>query len=423
MLLLLPLCATAADIGIVADKIVRDANGVATASGTVEIERAGETLQADKVRYDAASKQILAEGNVHIVTVQADIHASSGDMNSENKAGELLNAELLMPGGESLRAERLLRLDEFTYQAFNPVMTTCPKDSETWHLYASEGTLDQKEGVFKAKHARFEFAGVPLFYTPYWQQAIRRKSGFMMPLFAFGKRRGTEWALPYYFAPAPDWDATLTPHWMTARGMMSEAEVRHASTFGHETLRFEGLHDKLTSTSRGRLKGDANWRLPLDMSLALKGDEVNDPDYLADFSRNSKELALRYLTSSATLSQGFEYGSWSLASIYNHDLSTVNNKATLQQYPNFNLNLGVPLLDSPATLYVAHNTTRFSNSTGAAARRDWRTYLHPYITLPWTMLNGGISSTVTLGSTYTKYWLNQRAARRPSMRSGEFSLD
>lgn len=422
-LCLFPLFVSAADVDIVADKIVRDADGVATAIGSVEIQRSGETIQADKVRYNAANKQIRAEGNVHIVSDQADIHAASGDMNSENKSGELLDAEVLLPGGETLTAERILRLDEFTYQAFNPVMTTCPKDADTWHLYASEGTLDQVEGVFRAKHARFEFAGVPLFYSPYWQQAIRRKSGFMMPFFAFGKRRGTEWALPYYFAPAPDWDATLTPHWMTARGMMTEAEVRHASTFGRESLRFEGLHDKLTSTSRGRLKGEGDWQLPLDMSLAIDGDEVNDRNYLADFSRLSSDSATRYLSSSATLSQIFGYGSWSLAGIYNHDLSTVNNKATLQQFPNFNLNMGAPLFDSPATFSLAFNTTRFSNSAGASAVRNWRTYLHPVVTLPLSLLGGGLSTTLSAGSTYTKYWLNQGGARAPSMRSGEFSVD
>lgn len=420
---LLPVHLQAAEINIIADKIVRDADGVATATGTVEIQRSGETMTADKVRYDATSKNIQAEGNVHIVTDQSDIRAESGNMNSENKTGELLNAEVTMPGGETLSASRLLRIDEFTFKAFDPKMTTCPKDEDTWYLHASEGTLDQVDGVFKAKHARFEFAGVPLFYSPYWQQAIRRKSGFMLPFFAFGKRRGTEWALPYYFAPAPDWDATITPHWMTARGMMTETEVRHASVFGSESVSFEGLHDKVTSSSRGRLKGKAGWALPLDMQLALRGDEVNDRNYLADFARKGNEAALRYLTSSATLSQGFQYGSWSLAGIYNHDLSTLNNKATLQQYPNFNLNLGVPLFDSPATFYLLHNTTRYSNSNGAAARRDWRTYFHPYVTIPWNMLGGGIATTVTAGSTYTKYWLNRGGARKPSLRSGEFSVD
>jgi len=423
LLLLLPVCASAADVNITADKIVRDAGGVATATGNVDILRSGETIKADKVRYDAAGHRIKAEGHVHITSAQADIHATSGDMSTEDKTGELRDAELTLPSGEHLKAIRLLRINEFTYQAFQPVMTTCPKDAETWHLYASEGTLDQAEGVFKAKHARFEFAGVPLFYTPYWQQAIRRKSGFMLPFFAFGKRRGTEWALPYYFAPRPNWDATITPHWMTARGMMTEAEVRHASTVGNETIRFEGLHDKVLKQSIGRLRGESNWRLPLDMNLALKGDEVNERNYLADFSQKSADAATRYLSSNAALSQALEYGNWSLTGIYNHDLSTLNNKATLQQYPNLSVGLNLPLFDTPATLHLVHNTTRFSNSNGASAVRDWRSYSHPYVTIPFSLLGGGLSTTVTAGTTYTKYWLNQGGARNPSLRSGEFSID
>ncbi len=422
-LLLLPVCAMAGDVNITADKIVRDTDGIATATGKVEIYRNDEVMTADKVRYDAAGKRIKAEGNVHIISNQADIHAASGDMSTEDKTGELLDAEILLPDGELITATRLLRISEFTYQAFDPVMTSCPKDEETWHLYASEGMLDQAEGIFTAKHARFAFAGVPVFYSPYWQQAIRRKSGFMMPSFYTGKRRGTEWVLPYYFAPRPNWDATIAPHWMTARGMMTETELRHASTIGKEQIQFEGLHDKVLGRSVGRLRGEGNWQLPLDLTLSAKGDEVNERNYLAEFSHDSKDVALRYLTSNVTLSQGFEYGNWSLAGIYNHNLSTLNNKTTLQQYPNFNINLNVPLFESPATLHYIQNVTRFSDSNGTNTIRDWRSYSHPYVTIPWDMLGGGLSSTLTAGTTYTRYWLNQGATRNPSLNSGEFSLD
>jgi LPS-assembly protein len=421
--LLYPLCVMAADVNITADQMVRDANGVVTATGKVLIQRSGETLEADKVRYDAAGKRIQADGHVHIHSAKADIYAASGEMNTEDKSGELRDAEVQLPDGERLRAKRLLRINEYTFKAFDPVLTTCPKDAETWHLDASEGTLDQGKGMFTAKNARFDFAGVPLFYSPYWQHALRRKSGFLTPLVAFGKRRGTEWALPLYLAPTPDWDATITPHLMTARGFMSEAELRNASTIGREQVQFEGLHDKVLNRSRGRLRGDGRWQLPLDMTLAVKGDEVSDRNYLADFSHNSQEVALRYLTSSAILSQDTEYSSWSLASIYNHDLSTTNNQATLQQYPDFNLNLDLPLFDNRAALHFDHNATRFSNLDGANAARDWRVYSHPYITIPWDMLGGGISNTLSIGSTYTQYWLNNGAVRRPNLSSGEFSFD
>lgn len=416
------MCVRAADVNITADKIVRDKNGVAIATGKVVIQRNGETITADKVRYDAPHQRIQATGHVHIHSAKADVYAASGEMNTEDKSGELRDAEVQLPNGERLRAKRLLRINEYTFKAFDPVLTTCPKDAETWHLDASEAILDQGEGEFTAKNARFEFAGIPVLYTPYWEHSLRRKTGFLTPSFGFGKRRGTEWSLPFFYAPSPDWDATITPHLMTARGFMTEAELRHASIIGREQIQFEGLHDKVLSRSRGRLRGKGNWQLPLGMSLAVKGDEVNDRNYLADFSHKAQEVAQSYLTSSATLSQSTEYSSWSLGSIYNHNLSTSNNKATLQQYPDFNLKLDVPLLDK-ATLHFAHNTTRFSNLNGANAIRDWRVYSHPYITIPWNMLGGGISNTLTIGSTYTQYWLNSGTFRRPNLSSGELSFD
>jgi len=412
--------ASASEVDIIADKIVHDADGVATATGHVEIKRAGEAMRADKVRYDATSKQINAVGNVHIHSADAEITAASGNMNSENKTGELFDATILLPGGEHLKAERVQRVNEYTYRVFQPVLSTCPKDQETWRVYASEGVLDQSEGTFTAKHARFEFAGVPLFYTPYWQQATRRKSGFLIPSFAIGKRRGTEWALPYYFAPAPDWDATITPRLMTARGFMLGTELRHASTIGREQIQFDGLYDKQLGRTRGYLQGEGNWQLPLDLRLSIKGRDVSEKDYLADFSREATQSSLRYLSSNATLSQALEYGSWSLSSIYNRNLSTANNKATLQQYPNFHSNLSLPLFDSPATLHFDQDTTRFSNRLGI---NDWRVYAHPYVTLPWTMFGGGLSSTVTAGLTHTRYWLRQGTNRKPRLTSGEFSID
>jgi len=418
--LLLPLAAAAGDVDIVADKIVRGTDGVATATGHVEIKRGGETLQADKVRYDAASKKINAEGHVQIHSAQADISAASGHMNSENNNGELIDANIWLPGGEHLKASRLVRINEFTYKVFQPVLTTCPIDHETWHVRASEGVLNQKEGTFTAKHARFEFAGVPLFYSPYWQQATRRKSGFMIPFVSFGRRRGTEWALPYYFAPSRDWDTTFTPHLMTARGLMLETEVRHASTVGREQVNFDGMYDKALGRTRGRIQAEGQWRLPYDLNLSLKGDDVSERNYLADFSHDAAEASTRYLTSHAALSQAFEYGSWNLSTTYNHDLSTANNRATLQQYPDFQSNLALPLFGSSATLHLDDDATRFSNRNGVS---DWRVYLHPYATLPLNLLGGGLSTTVTAGMTHTRYWLRQGTVRNPKLTSGEFSVD
>ena len=166
-----------------------------------------------------------------------------------------------------------------------------------------------------AKNARLELAGIPVLYTPCWQQALRRKAGLLILYVTTSKTRGTEVALPYCFAPAKNWDATLTPHWMTARGFKGAIELRHASSAGHEEIQVEGLNDKVTSRQRGRIRGDIFHTLPYDISFTADGDHITDRNYLADFATDSDTISRSYLQSGATLSQSGELGSWALLEI------------------------------------------------------------------------------------------------------------
>jgi len=421
MTLMLPEAAFAADVNITADKIVRDAKGVATASGKGEIKRTDETLKADNVRYDAAHHRLNAEGNIHIQSPKAVIEAKSAEMDTVSKQGTLHDATVRLPGGERLSAKQLERVDDFTYRAIQPSFTTCPTDHEAWTICASSGVLDQKDGTFTARNARFEIAGVPVLYTPYWQQAIRRKSGFLLPKVGSGKRRGTELALPLYIAPYPDWDITLTPHWMSARGLMYESEVRHVSTPGHETVQFEGLYDKVLGRTRGRLQGQTSWQLPADMNLSIDADHVSEKDYLADFSRDASEAATRFLHSRATLSQQGEYGDWQLWVQHQQDLTLPSNDATLHILPRFESELALPVLNRLAILHFDQETTRFSRRLGLDG---WRIDLHPYLEIPWELAGGGLSTTLYAGVRHARYWLNNSAGlRRPTRTDGEFSIE
>jgi len=421
MALILPCTALAADVDITADKIVRDAKGVATASGRVEIKRTDETLKADTVRFDAAHHRLEAKGHIHIQSPKAVIEAKSAEMDTVSKQGTLHEATVRMPGGERLSAKQLERVDDYTYKAIQPSFTTCPVDHEAWTVCASSAVLDQRNGTFTARNARFEIAGVPVFYTPYWQQATRRKSGFLLPKVGTGKRRGTELALPLYLAPAPDWDMTLTPHWMSARGFMYESELRHASTIGRETVQFEGLYDKVLGRTRGRLRGQTSWQLPYDMNVAIDADHVSERDYLADFASDASDAATRFLHSRATLSQQGEYGDWQLWVQHQQDLTVPSNDATLQILPRFENNLALPILNRLAILHFDQETTRFSRLMGLDG---WRMDLHPYMEIPWELAGGALSTTIHVGARHARYWLNDSAAlRRPTRTSGEFSIE
>ncbi|HKJ82707.1 MAG TPA: LptA/OstA family protein, partial [Mariprofundaceae bacterium] len=275
MVCLFPMMARAADTDIVADHLVRDKHGVVTATGKVEVRRKDEKLTADRVRYDPEHHQVDAKGHVVIVSPDARIEAKSARMDTETKQGVMHHATVYFPDGRSIQGERIERIDELHYTTDEMVYTACPMDQKVWDIRASSARLDQKEGKLVARNARFEFGGVPLLYTPYWQQATRRKSGLLLPFFSFGKRRGTEWALPLYLAPAPNWDATITPHLMTARGLMGELEVRHVSTVGKEKVYVTRINDKKLGRMRSQLKGKASWSLPANMHLDVKANHLS----------------------------------------------------------------------------------------------------------------------------------------------------
>ncbi len=413
--------ALAGQVDITADKIVRDAEGVATARGKVKVKRENETLAADTVRYDAAHHRLAAKGHVHIRSPRAIIDAESAEVDTVSKRGVMHAATVTLPGGERLSAGKMERLDLSTYKALEPRFTTCPVDDQAWSICASEATLDQKEGVFTAWNARFELAGIPLLYTPYWRHSTRRASGFLMPFVASGKRRGTELALPYYLAPSPDWDATFTPHWMSARGFRPELEVRHASAIGRERIRFEGLYDKVLGRTRGRLRGETSWHLPYGVNFSINADHVSEKDYLADFSSDASEAATRFLQSGGMLSAQNSYGSWRLWALHQRDLTTTDNENTLQTLPGFTSSLALPVLDRLAVLHFDQETTRFDRRRGVDG---WRMDLHPYVQIPWEMAGGGLSVTFSGGLRHARYWLaDTTLARRPKRTSGEFSME
>jgi lipopolysaccharide assembly outer membrane protein LptD (OstA) len=190
------------------------------------------------------------------------------------------DATLTLPDGSHMVAKKIRRLDPDTYEADTLRFSACPSDAEAWSVAASRGRLDEKKGVLVTRNSRFNIKDVPVMYMPYWQTPLRRRSGMLLSLPGTSSQRGTEWALPLYLAPSPNWDATLTPHWMSKRGLMTELELRHASPRGSEQISGERVHDRITNTARGRIGGKVNWRLPHEMYFKVNADHVSDHAYL-----------------------------------------------------------------------------------------------------------------------------------------------
>ena len=421
LLCLITVSAHAAGIDVVADTMTRDANGAIVAEGNVTVKRSEETLTADQIIYDAAREEVEATGNITIESKDASIHAAKARMKTTDKSGELEQADITFKQGERLSADKVIRHSQSHYSAKEATFTTCPEDEETWKVRAEEVEVDQDEGLMTAKHTTFRIADVPLFYTPYWQHPLRRRSGFLIPYVASSKVRGTEWALPYYLAPAENWDATITPRWMTARGMMGALELRHAGTSGSEEIAVEGLRDKVTSRQRNRLQGDIHRQLPYDINFAATADHISDRFYLADFATDATDKSKLYLQSSASLSQNFEQGAWTLSARHQQNLTTATNAGTLQILPRLESNLYLPFANDKAVLHIDQESTNFSRKVGVDG---WRVDINPYLEFPMRFAGSAIQSTIKLGGRHTRYWLKDTIGQSLLKRNTfEASLD
>ncbi|MDQ6950656.1 MAG: LPS assembly protein LptD, partial [Mariprofundales bacterium] len=257
-------------------------------------------------------------------------------------------------------------------------------------------------GVITLHNARFVMGGVPLLYSPYWQYPLKRRSGMLLPEIGFGKRRGTEVAVPLYWAGGTNWDATLTPRWMTARGLQLALEARHAWAKGHEIIKIEGLHDKVLGTNRKAGSAKIAWQLAPALAFSMSGQYIGDRAYLADFSLDSTKAAQRYLTNQAALHWQGKYGYSELSALRGQNLVAANDAGTLQILPRLESSDRIPLRSSGLVFGLDQQSTNFSRAIGVAGVR---VVAAPYLELPWQLAGGGLAALLHIGTRYNYYQL------------------
>ncbi len=343
---------------------------------------------ADRIQRDAYG-MIQAEGRVHFVTEDIDIRAETLSFDVESYQAELEQAQVQTQDGHRLRGAYLKRIDLETFEGKEVVYSQCPEDDLAWAIVASEARLDNDAGEFTARHARFEWAGIPVLYTPYWRHALTRRSGFLIPSVSNSTRRGLQLDIPFYWAASPNWDMTFTPRNMSQRGTMLDIEWRHRSQAGDEVLQVQGIQDKATGRQRGRLRADMSWRLSPSLDAALNIDALSDGLYIADypFYPNDTKIA-SYLTSNTHVTWRDGSDSVILSSRYQQVLGGASNASTLQVLPRLQtrhfLSMG-----GGQSIRLEHQTTWFQREVGASGMRLG---VRPSWSKSWQMVRGAVAT-------------------------------
>ena len=221
------------------------------AVGRVQIYYKGSSVEADKVIYDQKTKRLRAEGDVRIV--QSDGQIINGevlDLNDDYRDGFVDSLRLEAPDKTRFAAPRAERskgnstvFQSGTYTACEPCKDD-PARPPKWQVKADRIVHDEAEKMIYFENMRIEAYGVPFFWSPFFSApdpTVKRKSGWLIPTYAYNNNLGFTASVPYYWALSPYYDLTVTPTITSKQGVLMQGEWRQRLENGSFAIRAAGI--------------------------------------------------------------------------------------------------------------------------------------------------------------------------------------
>ncbi|MGP1958807.1 MAG: LPS assembly protein LptD [Arsenophonus sp. NC-CH8-MAG3] len=277
--------------------------------GNVDIQQGNQTLTANEVRLTQTKtnsqkplRTVVATGNVHYDDPEIILKGPKAWLNLNNKDTDIENGNYFMVGrlGRGYANKIKLRSKNRYTILEKGMFTSCLADNESWSIVGSKIILDHQEQIAKIWNARFNLAKIPVFYSPYLQLPIgnKRRSGFLLPNGSYSRGSGLDFALPFYWNIAPNYDATITAQFMTFRGIKLNNKFRYLTSAGTGTividwLKYDRNYIKDKNSNKYPIRdSDDRWLLywghsgVLDQVWRFNVDyiKVSDPKYFTDFT-------------------------------------------------------------------------------------------------------------------------------------------
>ncbi|MDQ0630305.1 LPS-assembly protein [Pantoea agglomerans] len=382
-------------------------------TGNVNIEQGNSRMQADEVQLHQRQQEgqtvpvrtVDALGNVHYDDNQVILKGPKAWSNLNSKDTNVWNGQYQMVDrqGRGVADQMKLRGDNRYTILENGTFTSCLPGSNSWSVVGSEVIQDREEEVAEIWNARFKIGSVPVFYSPYLQLPIgdRRRSGFLIPNAKYGSNNGFEFTLPYYWNIAPQADATITPHYMSKRGMQFENEFRYLTTLGAGLVEFDYLGSDKQYDNDKAVRGiaendssdrwlfywrhagvyDQNWRFNADYT------KVSDKYYFNDLDSKYYSSTDNYATQKFSI--GYADTNWD-ATLSTKDFQVFGDTTSNNVYramPQLDVNLYQNDI-GPFDGRVYAQAVKFTN---VSSRYPEATRLHVEPTLNLPLSNGWAS--------------------------------
>lgn len=197
--------------------------------GGAQVRRPDVVLKGDRITYDRSLGRLRSDGHARLYQAGNLITGEELEYNVDSQSGEFLGPVYSFANGGSGTADFADMLDENHLRLFNATFVSCPCPDPAWYLSADQVDIydDENQGV--ARNAKLHMGDVPIFWSPYFTFPIRqeKKTGLLAPTFGYSSRSGADLIVPYFINIAPNYDMTLTPRWLSKRGLLLNGEFRY----------------------------------------------------------------------------------------------------------------------------------------------------------------------------------------------------
>jgi LPS-assembly protein len=401
------------EIDLQADTAQASDGNVFTLEGNAVVLYGSQRLEAERITYRQDENELTADGDIRFTAPGLSIDGEDATLYPDVEKGSMNNITYTLTDVHGRGAADVLNLESrYNQQLEQASYTTCPPDNYDWLLSANQVDLDRAEGVGIARNAKLAFKGVPIMYTPYISFPIddRRRSGLLIPKVGQTEETGVDISIPYYWNIAPDKDATITPRYMSDRGLMMGGEFRYLNAHNEGTLSAEYLpsDDRFNNEDRSLVAIEHHGNPWPRVETSIIASNVSDDNYFEDLGTNLVKSSQSTLERTA---EAAYHGSWWDLGIMVQDYQTVDPALTREDRPYKQLPrivfdaapqqrlLGLKFSTHAETNYFTHTVGNFVKGT--------RIDVQPRLSLPVQKAAWYIDPAVSLR--HTTYNLNNVA--------------
>ena len=292
-------------------RISGETGRIMNVEGDAELRKQDTVIKADTITYVPVEDELRAAGQVRVVRAGDLFTGTELKLKLDARTGHFLSAEYLLANARARgRSSMLEFLGPESYRAKDATYTTCGPGRDDWFMEVGDLKLDYGRDLGEAREAKLFFLGQQIMYLPSMTFTLndRRKSGFLAPSFGSSVQNGQEFQTPYYWNIAPNRDMTITPRYMSTRGLQTTAAFRYLGQDYRGEARAEVLpSDQQTRTTRSGFSILHQQTLAPRLVGYLNASRVSDDTYFTDLSNRISATSQTFVPRDGYLQYSAQY--------------------------------------------------------------------------------------------------------------------